>query len=317
MNDQLQSDSESLRFLADLYGKRATPLAPLSAGEWSRAYAFALNGQQMVARLGSHEEDLLKDQRMGAMSTAALPIPKMIEVGRTPSGFFAVAERHYGTLLDELDLEGMRKVLPSLLQTMHAIAELDTSSSQGYGIWQPDGNGLHATWADALLEVAGDRPRIPGWRNALERSASAATAFDAGLAVLRKLLPELPQERHYIHSDLLHHNVLVDGSRIESVLDWGNSMYGDQLYDAAWLIFCWPWYPEWRGIDIRSAFDEHWHHSGGLPANLETRLLAYQLHTGLSGMAFNAYVGHDDNVSRCAELVNALVKRACDTGIGT
>lgn len=240
---------------------------------------------------------------MSALSTAALPIPKVIEVGRTPSGFFAVAERHYGTLLDELDLQGMRKALPSLLQALDAIAELDTATSRGYGIWQPDGDGPHATWADALLEVAGDRRRIPGWREALERSASATTAFDAGLALLLALLPYLPQERHYIHSDLLHHNVLVEGDRIESVLDWGNSMYGDVLYEAAWLIFCWPWYPAWRDIDIRGALAEHWRRSGGLPANLEHRLLAYQVHAGLGGMAFNAYAGHDDNVARCAELV--------------
>jgi hygromycin-B 4-O-kinase len=307
---QLQSDSDALTFLAERYGERATHLVPLGAGEWSRAYAFSLDDQQMVARFGAHEEDFLKDQRMAAMSTTALPIPKVIEVGKAPSGFFAVAERHYGILLDELDLQGMREVLPSLLQALDAIAELGTSTSRGYGIWQPDGDGPHATWADALLEVAGDRQRIPGWRQALERSASATKAFDAGLAVLVDLLPDLPQDRHYIHSDLLHHNVLVQGDRIESVLDWGNSMYGDVLYEAAWLIFCWPWYPAWRDIDLRGALEEHWRQSGGLPDNLEHRLLAYQVHVGLGGMAFNAYVGHDDDVARCADLVNALVLRA-------
>src|SRR5206468_1874854 len=102
--------------------------------------------------------------------------------------------------------------------------------------------------------------------------------------------------------------------RIEAVLDWGNSMYGDVLYEAAWLIFCWPWYPAWRDIDIRGVLEEHWRKSGGLPDNLEPRLLAYQLHIGLGGMAVNAYLGHYDHVARCADLVNALVLHAgCST----
>lgn len=308
MAGQSRSDSEALTFLADHYGGRATDVVPLGAGEWSRAYAFTLDDRQLVARFGAHQEDFLKDRRMAALGTAALPIPRVIEVGRTPSGFFAVAERHYGTLLDELDVQGMRAVLPRLLQALDAIAELDAAGSRGYGIWQPDGDGPHASWPDALLEVAGDRRRIPGWRQALERSASATAVFDAGLAVLVELLPDLPQERHYIHSDLLHSNVLVDGDRIEAVLDWGNSMYGDVLYEAGWLIFCWPWYPAWRDIDIRGVLEEHWRESGGLPDDLEHRLLAYQVHAGLGGLAFNAYVGHHDDVARCAELVDALVR---------
>ena len=42
--------------------------------------------------------------------------------------------------------------------------------------------------------------------------------------------------RHVIHGDLLNRNILVDGERINAVLDWGNALYGDHLYDAAWLL---------------------------------------------------------------------------------
>jgi hygromycin-B 4-O-kinase len=43
-----------------------------------------------------------------------------------------------------------------------------------------------------------------------------------------------------VHGDMVNHNVLVQDPRITAVIDWGNALYGDWLYDAAWLIFWWP-----------------------------------------------------------------------------
>jgi thiamine kinase-like enzyme len=40
---------------------------------------------------------------------------------------------------------------------------------------------------------------------------------------------------HLVHSDLLHYNVLVAADRVTAVLDWGSSLYGDFLFDLAWL----------------------------------------------------------------------------------
>jgi aminoglycoside phosphotransferase (APT) family kinase protein len=42
-----------------------------------------------------------------------------------------------------------------------------------------------------------------------------------------------------VHGDLLARNVLVEGDRISGVLDWGSACFGDPLYDAAWLLYCW------------------------------------------------------------------------------
>ena len=41
----------------------------------------------------------------------------------------------------------------------------------------------------------------------------------------------------------MNRNVLINGATIIAIIDWGNAMYGDHLYDAAWLIYWWPWFP--------------------------------------------------------------------------
>jgi hygromycin-B 4-O-kinase len=257
------TDEEACRFVAGRYGRRATDVRPLDAGEWSRAYAFVLEGREAVIRFGDHVEDFRKDQVMAGRSRAALPIPAVIEIGAAGDAYFAVSERAPGELLDGLDDTGIRAVLPGLLAVLDALRDLDVSGTEGYGLWTPDGTGPAATWAQALLAISQETPRVPGWRAALAASPVGAGPFDRGYARLAELAESLPDERHIIHGDLLNRNVLVQPPRITAVIDWGNALYGDWLYDAAWLIFLWPWLPQWQGIDITAELERHWAASTG------------------------------------------------------
>ena len=310
------SPLEAQRFIENHYGERAGPLNPLGSGDWSRAYAFELDGREVVVRFGAYAEDFAKDRIMAAFSSPRLPIPETIELGEAKGGFFAVSERRHGTLLDELDEAGMRVALPGLLVALDAVRDIDVSDRVGYGIWGPDGVGPHHSWQAALLDVAGDRPRIHGWRAALEASPIGAGPFEAAFAKLRRLVERLPGERHVVHGDLLYHNVLVQGANVSAVIDWGNSLYGDHLYDAAWLLYWWPWYPAWSGIDIRAELDQHWAAHTGSPADLEDRLLCYRIHIGLDAMTYNASTGRWDDLEANAEQTLAAARSSHRGGTG-
>jgi hygromycin-B 4-O-kinase len=204
----------------------------------------------------------------------------------------------------------MRAVLPSLFRALDAISGIDIATSGGYGIWSPSQRGEHPTWQAALLDVARERPRIPGWRSVLEASPTGIDRFDEAYDVLSQLVASLPNERRLIHDDLLYRNVLVEGNRINAVIDWGNSMYGDHLYEAALLLYWWQWYPQWSDIDIRAELDGHWAERGAPPADLEQRLLAYQLHAGLEHQAYSAFKGYWDDLERNARQTTALAELA-------
>ena len=307
MNKPGMPESGVRRFLADRYGDRASGITLLGAGEWSRAYAFTLDGRAAVARFGAYGDDFAKDQVMARFSSPELPIPAVQELGRTAHGYFAVSERAFGMLLDDLDEAGMRGVLPSLLRALDAIRAISVAGTTGYGIWAPDSGGPHQSWQAALLSIADDNDRLAGWRRALQASPAAAGAFAQAYATLRSMAGALPAARHIIHGDLLNRNVLVNGAGVQAVIDWGNAAYGDWLYDAAWLLYWWPWYPAWRRIDIRAELDQHWNRRGGLPADLEFRLRCYQLHIGLDAMAYNAFTGRFDELARNAGQTMALI----------
>jgi hygromycin-B 4-O-kinase len=282
------TDAEAEEFLAGYYGDRAAEVRVLGAGHWSRAYSLVLDGREAVIRFGQHAGDFRKDQVMAAHTSAALPIPQIIEIGTAGDGYFAVSARAFGQALDSLDSDGIRAALPALLAVLDALREIDVTGTSGYGIWAPDQAGPAPTWAQALLAISQDNPRLPGWRQALAASPAGTALYDRAYARLQQLAPSLPEDRHLVHGDLLR-NMLVRGPRITAVFDWANALYGDWLYDAAWLIFCTPWFPRLHAIDITAGLRQHWDRHGITPPDLQPRLQACLLHIGLGAMAYNAY----------------------------
>ena len=325
------NDAGARQFVGDRYGPRASGLRALGAGEWSRAYALVIDGRDRVIRFGAYVEDFRKDEVMAAHS-GLLPVPAVIEIGSVGDGYFAVSERANGEPLDGLDGAGMRAVLPGLLNALDAIAAVDVSAGRGYGIWTARGTAPAATWAQALLAVSQESERLAGWRAALAASPTGAAHFDSAYARLVELVSGLQVPRQLIHGDLLNRNVFVTvsargddppeppavparavvpperhaGSRISAVFDWGNAMYGDALYDAAWLIYWWPWYPQWQAIDITVALRNHWVRRGGLPADLDRRLTACMLHIGLDAIGYCAFRGRWDDLAKNASQLAAL-----------
>jgi hygromycin-B 4-O-kinase len=309
MTENTSTSGSARDFLAERYGRRARDITPLQGGDWSQAFAFTLDGHEVIARFGRYLDDYLKDQIMVRYASEHLPVPKVIEIGEAHDRFFAVSERAHGRYLETLTGSDLRRVLPSLFHTLDAVRAIDISHTEGYGIWTPDRRGPERTWGEALLRVGSDLPgdRTHGWRKALEASPTGTEPFHRGFDALQELVEHVPEQRHIIHSDLLYRNVLVADDKLAAVFDWGNSQFGDHLYDAAWLIYCQPRWTNWSGLDIRSELERHWEKTGQLADDLEERLRCYQLHIGLAAQAYNAFTGRFGELAAETEQTLALI----------
>jgi len=270
----------------------ASRIEQVGHGEWSRAFSFrAADGGDYVVRFSGLDEDFRKDQLAARYAAPELPIAPILDFGRAFDGYFAIAARAVGVYLDDLDAAGMRRVLPALFAAVAAMRDVDLTHTRGFGVWRADGHAPSPTWQDVLLNVSRDRAgeRLSGWRAALEQSPTGLGPFDTAYARLVRLADAIPNARHLIHADLLNYNVLVAGDRLSAVLDWGAAMYGDWLFDVAWLSYWQPWYPAWAGIDFRAEAKRYF----GIEAHFDVRVRACELLIGLGEQAYSAWRGPD------------------------
>jgi hygromycin-B 4-O-kinase len=286
--------AEIARFLRERLGGPISDVVRIPHGEWSRAFGFRYGDGDYVVRFSAVEADFQKDQLASSYASPRLPLPRLLAVGAAFDGFFAISQRAQGKFLDELDAAGMHRLLPALLDVLDGLREADISTTHGFGQWGVDGNAPHATWRAALLDIghaSSSVNRIHGARQRLASRPSAQAAFDAAAARLESLAAACPTDRYLIHSDLLNFNVLVAEERVSGVIDWGSSLYGDFLFDLAWLTFWQPWYPAWAGIDIRAAARRHYASIGLAVPHFEARMRCYETVIGLDNQLYSAFKG--------------------------
>jgi len=283
-------------FLTERFGADATNVEALRPGGWSSAFGFERDGSHHVIRFSAHPDDFARDRLAYRYVTADLPIPVVTEIGEAFGSSYAIAERAFGSPIDDVDGRQMRELLPSVFAALDAMRRADLSGTSGYGGWNADCQAPFPTWADFLLAVDADPPgsRTQGWRNRLHRSEVGDAAFDESYTRLVDLAPYAPADRCLVHSDLMNYNVLVSGPRLTAVIDWGCALYGDFLYDLAWLVFWWPWRPAWSGIDILAEAHRHYAGIGLEIPDLDERLRLCLLHIGLSNLAYVAWIGRWD-----------------------
>ncbi|MDQ3700428.1 MAG: phosphotransferase [Chloroflexota bacterium] len=305
------NEAQANAFLGERFGGDAGAVVPIGEGEWSKAYRFERGAAPYVVRFSAVDEDFAKDHLAMRYASRDLPIPRVVELGEAYDGFYAISERAPGGYLDALDAHQLRAVLPSLFTALDAARRVDLSDTVGYGGWNAQRIAPHATWRAALLDIGHDRPtdRVRGWRERLVASPTGAEPFDTASALLHDLVDACPEDRHLIHSDLLHFNVLVTGDRLSAVLDWGCGMYGDFLYDIAWLDFYQPWFPAWHAIDFRREAAAHYASIGLRVPDLEARLRCYEVHIGLGDLIWNAYKGNWEALETAARRTSEVALR--------
>ena len=273
----------------------------LQGGEWSTAYSMIVDGSALVARFSSVEEDFTKDAAAFGFASTHLPVPRLVAMGEALGGYFAISEYAAGRPLDSLTGAEIVAALPSVLLTLDVIRNVPIVEDSGFGSWGAGRRAPFSSWSEFLMAVKnGPAPtsRTEGWRERLDDSATGSGPFDRAYRRLQEIAPALPRVRHLVHADLLSGNLLVSDGQISAVLDWGNALHGDFLYDLAWFHFWEPWYPAWSGLDFVQEARRHYRDVGLDVPDFDRRLTACLIHIGLDGQAYSAFKERWDEVDR-------------------
>ena len=267
---------EAAAFLAQRYDDvDPADVAELSGGEWSRAFSFTHGGRELVARFGRWPEDFELDRAAAAFDSEDLPVPEVLEIGNALDGAYAISDRRHGAFLEQLDASAFLGALPALLRALAAMRAIGRDGPPA------------KPWADVLRSVLVDVPggRVSGWTARLQQEPELWQLFERANAAFEAVIGDCPDGASLMHLDLINRNVLVaDDSRLSAVFDWGCSLYGDPLYEAANLTFWMPWHPNSVGaVDLVGALREHYDVD-----DFDRRLRCYELHVGLTHMAYCA-----------------------------
>jgi aminoglycoside phosphotransferase (APT) family kinase protein len=308
------SQSQAQEFLAGKYGA-VEELQPLEGGFWSSAYSFGHAGRAMVVRFGAHRDWFEADRAAMAFDSPDLPVPEVVEVGDAFDGAYAISIRHYGTKLEDLRPDQSDAAGPMLALLLAALFKVPKGSDLPVGWhWRPRRSDL--TWRGWLSERLVDDPHqeVHGWRAALAAQVEVDRLYRAGETCVLDLIEACPERRDLVHGDLLHANVLVaeDASRPNAVFSWKCSLRGDFLFDTAWCTFCSAiWYP---GIAAADPWDrvrrepsirddaEAW-------VDASERHHCYELHIGLTALAWNAWVDDFVALQQVAKQLSVVLER--------
>lgn len=277
----------------------ASDVTLLSGGTWSQAFAVSAGGERLVVRFGGERVEYEKDLLAGTWASPALPVPEVLEIGEAFDGRFAVSRYVSGVPLERLDAQGWCSTLPALLDALAALRDVRLPGA-GCGAFDGHGDAPRQSWSDwlrAAVEGAGEG-RIAGWREALAVVPGAMARYETGAERFEAAMAACPEVRLVAHTDLGAGNTLTAGGRISGIIDWGNAVAGDPLYDIAHLTFWAPWHTGCPEALLRRSAAEVLG-----DANFAERVYAYELHISLDAQRFNAAMGR-------SHLLDQVVARA-------
>ena len=283
-----------LTYLREHFDDAVSSVDFIAGGESSQAFSFHSKGSDFIVRVNKSDRSFRKDRyAFEHFASVAIPIPQIVHIGQGEGYAFAISTMASGTTIKNLPSSELPAVLPELISTLDAIHSTDILSQKGFGKWNTDGIGEFDSWKDFVLGVGIHLDSGKLFETTfLEREVWAKV-----YAEIERLTAFCPQEKFLVHGDYGFDNLVSDGKKVTGVLDWAESMYGDFVYDVAWLGF---WSREKSEL-----YEKHYRERN--ISHFEERLLCYKLRIGLGSLSFYAYSQQKDKYDVVRERVLKLL----------
>ena len=283
--------TQVMRSVNEYFGQPVEQLVPIGTGQIASAFSFRVAGQDYIIRFVTSKMAMSfgKDQfAFQRLSSSSIPVPPIIYSGTFNDFHFAISRKVPGVPLDELPSEDYRQLIPAVVEMLDAISQIDIADTENWGLFDDEGVGLFPSWPDFLLSVAKEEAEdgfYGKWHRLFDETFLDRELFDHIYGQMTALLEYCPVERFLVHGDYGFGNILAEDGKITAVLDWANALYGDFVYDIAWLDLYSP------GLDIQSRFQQYYQHKNRPIFHYKERLVCYQCHVGLDAQRWYAKSG--------------------------
>lgn len=274
------SEGKVVEILQEHFDPEIVSVIRLPGGEMSQAFSFVSEQKHLVIRFYKEDTSFEKDRYAhDHFSSEIIPIPKTHVVGHLKNDglFYSITDQEKGKNLDQLDQTTREKLIPQEIEILHALHSSNIKQ-KGYGWWDKNGWAQYSSWQESLYakkeHVDSDFFKVN------KQYAPEKKDIEIVYKKMLELIPKMPNIRHLVHADYGMSNIMSDGENITGILDFGNSIYGDFLYDVAWLDF---WMSERK---YKEKFQKFYEIKKIDVPDFETRILCYQLHMGMGILGF-------------------------------
>ena len=283
-----------LALLQERFAPSVTDLVPVEGGSVARTFAFRAGDEAYIIRFNLDRmlrSNFPKEAYLWQkLSSTSIPMPPVLQVGRLGDLHYAISRRMPGQTLSGRTPHELEPLFPQILETLHALHQVDVRDTQGYGVFDDQGRGMASSWHTFLGRIAEEELEhdyYGKWHRLFEETFLERAAFDRIYQQLLRLLPSCPEERFLVHGNPSLANLLAQDGTLTAVLDWLDARYGDFVYDIAYLDY---WLP---GLRVRERFGRFYREREvSVPAYAE-RLLCYQCYITLDAMRFYAKSGQE------------------------
>ncbi|GLV55478.1 hypothetical protein KDH_23220 [Dictyobacter sp. S3.2.2.5] len=271
-----------------------TDLAPVEGGLISNTLTFRSAGADYIIRFNKDNmlnANLPKEAYLyQKLAPAGVPIPEILATGRLGELYYAISRKAPGKMLEQLPIQEVEQLLPQAIHIIDTIHHIDISDTTGYGVFDRQGKAQARSWGGALLNVGkeeDDKDFFGKWYHLFEDSFLERALFREVYQKMRELLKHCPAERYLLYGNPSFRNFLAEDGQITAALDWVDAMYGDFVYDIAYLDF---WSP---GLRIADRFLAYYQQRQIAVPSYEERLRCYQCYIALISLRFYAFTNNE------------------------
>jgi hygromycin-B 4-O-kinase len=163
------------------------------------------------------------------LEDSEVPVPQLLNSGKVDDQLdYLIVEKASGVVVD--DDASARACLEEVMPIFAKIRGVN-HGKKGFGFWDPLSlNAPFDTWKEFMLDITtGDWSICPD-----------QTVVVQAHEIIKSSIGYLPEINALLHGDMSGGNFFVEDGTTSAVIDWEISMYGDPIYEYAYMTVFYP-----------------------------------------------------------------------------
>jgi len=246
--------------------------------------------------------DVVKKYKLDILVPEIIKHGSFKEIG-SEKFIYCISEKSPGTFVHLFNNEKTTLVDNNLVESLYKIHLCDITNTKGFGNWDKWGKARFRSMQEYILDVIKQQEIYTNER--FSTGIFEKDLYIQGSERIKQLVKFCSPKRYLVHADYGYDNVLANKEgKITAIYDWEHSIYGDFVYDIAWIDF-WGFREE---NTYSNLYCKKFRDSERLDFdNYDQRLLCYKLYIGMTAAGFFSESNQEDKYLQAKQRVLSLL----------